>query len=246
MLAHALVMKDIEPVSSKARAGRRRFRRVRVDLPGKLFIPPVARKIPARLSIFRPAGAWSSAMSRSHRKPVVLYIDGFGRFEGTVARRDGISFGVNFVCTAVKRERTAEQLTVFLNKGLVGEFAAAPPRAFQPQGLCPLHPRRRQHRAMRGDGYFGERRLAQDRCASGDRRIRAHRPDGRPCRAPSRAKASASNSSARSPRLARRRLQGRSTPFTDRSARLFDPQFLASCGARASPRRAGGRGADRP
>ena len=52
---------------------------------------------------------------------VILYVDGFGRFEGNVARRDGHGFGVKFICTASKRERTAEQLTLFLNKALVDE-----------------------------------------------------------------------------------------------------------------------------
>jgi hypothetical protein len=51
----------------------------------------------------------------------VLYVDGFGRFEGQVARRDEAGFGVRFSCTAMKRERTAEQLTLFLNKSLVDE-----------------------------------------------------------------------------------------------------------------------------
>ena len=53
--------------------------------------------------------------------PVILYVDGFGRFEGNVARKDGRGFGVKFICTAAKRERTAEQLTLFLNKALVDE-----------------------------------------------------------------------------------------------------------------------------
>ena len=54
---------------------------------------------------------------------VVLYVDGFGRFEGHVMRLDDSSFGVLFACTALKRERTAEQLTLFLNKDLVDESA---------------------------------------------------------------------------------------------------------------------------
>jgi hypothetical protein len=51
----------------------------------------------------------------------VLYVDGFGRFEGRVTRPDDALFGVHFSCTALKRERTAEQLTLFLNKALVDE-----------------------------------------------------------------------------------------------------------------------------
>ena len=50
--------------------------------------------------------------------PVVLYMDGFGRFEGHVVRRDEAGFGLAFVCTPSKRERTAEQLILFLNNAL--------------------------------------------------------------------------------------------------------------------------------
>ena len=53
--------------------------------------------------------------------PVVLYVDNFGRFEGNVVRRDGYGFGIAFVCTPSKRERTAEQLILFLNKTLVDD-----------------------------------------------------------------------------------------------------------------------------
>jgi len=52
---------------------------------------------------------------------VVLYVDGFGRFEGNVVRSDGYGFGVAFICTPSKRERTAEQLILFLNKTLVDD-----------------------------------------------------------------------------------------------------------------------------
>ncbi len=41
----ALAMKDAEPVVARARAERRRFRRVRIDLPGRLFTPADEREI---------------------------------------------------------------------------------------------------------------------------------------------------------------------------------------------------------
>ena len=46
-------------------------------------------------------------------------MDGFGRFEGQVVRREGDGFGVRFSCTVLKRERIVEQLTLFLNDELV-------------------------------------------------------------------------------------------------------------------------------
>ncbi|HVV28612.1 MAG TPA: PilZ domain-containing protein [Rhizomicrobium sp.] len=114
-------MKD-EPEAAKPGAERRRFRRVRVDLPGRLFIPSDTREARCTVADLSPGGAAISCeIIPEEGTPVVLYVDGFGRFEGTVARRDGQGFGVSFVCTPSKRERTAEQLILFLNKTLVDE-----------------------------------------------------------------------------------------------------------------------------
>jgi hypothetical protein len=118
----AMAMKDAEPVVAKAGAERRRFRRVRVDLPGRLFVPSDNREARCTITDLSPGGAAiASEMVPESGTPVVLYVDGFGRFEGTVARRDGYGFGVSFVCTPSKRERTAEQLILFLNKTLVDD-----------------------------------------------------------------------------------------------------------------------------
>lgn len=62
---------------------------------------------------------------------LVLYVDGFGRFECHVVRRRDQGFGVCFVCTQAKRERTAEQLMLFLNKSLVDDTVLR--RREQPQ-----------------------------------------------------------------------------------------------------------------
>jgi hypothetical protein len=115
-------MKDGEPIVARARAERRRFRRVRIDLPGRLFTPSDGQESRCSVVDLSPGGASISCdITPDQGIPVILYVDGFGRFEGNVARRDGHGFGVQFVCTASKRERTAEQLTLFLNKSLVDE-----------------------------------------------------------------------------------------------------------------------------
>ena len=122
MQVHALAMKNIEPVITKARAERRRFRRVRVDLPGKLFVPGSGQECACKILDLSPGGAHVEGdLVLEGESQVVLYIDGFGRFEGTVVRRDRLGFGVKFICTALKRERTAEQLTLFMNRSLVDE-----------------------------------------------------------------------------------------------------------------------------
>jgi hypothetical protein len=122
MLGLAMAMKDAEPVVAKASAERRRFRRVKIDLPGRLFVPSDAREARCTVTDLSPGGAAiASETIPDPGTPVILYVDGFGRFEGTVARRDGHGFGVSFVCTPSKRERTAEQLILFLNKTLVDD-----------------------------------------------------------------------------------------------------------------------------
>lgn len=115
-------IKDAEPVVAKAGAERRRFRRVRVDLPGRLFVPSDAREARCTISDLSPGGAAIVCeMIPEAGTPVILYVDGFGRFEGNVVRRDGYGFGIAFICTPSKRERTAEQLILFLNKALVDD-----------------------------------------------------------------------------------------------------------------------------
>ena len=117
-----LSLKDAEPIVAKAKAERRHFRRVRLDLPGRLFTPGNGEEARCTVLDLSPGGAAIDCdIIPPEGTQVVLYVDGFGRFEGTVARRDGHGFGIAFVCTPAKRERTAEQLTLFLNKAMSDE-----------------------------------------------------------------------------------------------------------------------------
>ena len=112
-------MSDAE-TSHKSPAERRRFRRVRLDLPGRLFIPAIGEEAPCQVGDLSPGGAAvASVLSPTTGTQVVLYVDGFGRFEGQVVRTHAKGFGVRFSCTVLKRERIAEQLTLFLNDALV-------------------------------------------------------------------------------------------------------------------------------
>jgi len=123
MRSQPLLKKIEDPVLEKARAERRRFRRVRVDLPGRLFVPSDGREAACLVVDLSPGGASiESELLPDANAHVVLYIDGFGRFEGAAVRRDGRpGFGMRFSGTALKREKTAEQLTLFMNKALVDE-----------------------------------------------------------------------------------------------------------------------------
>lgn len=112
-------MTDAEPAEVKSGAERRRFRRVKMDLPGRMFLPTDSREAHCTILDMSPGGvAVASEIVPEMGAPVVLYMDGFGRFEGHVVRRDEAGFGLAFVCTPSKRERTAEQLILFLNNAL--------------------------------------------------------------------------------------------------------------------------------
>jgi hypothetical protein len=113
---------DRDSVVAKAKAERRRFVRVPVDLSGRMFIPADGREATCKIVDLSPGGAQLSCeFVPAADTQIVLYIDGFGRFEGTVARPDTDTFGVKFNCSALKRERVAEQLTVYMNRGEVDE-----------------------------------------------------------------------------------------------------------------------------
>jgi hypothetical protein len=119
----ALAMtQERENVVAQAKAERRRFLRVRVDLSGRLFTPGDGRETPCKILDLSPGGAQISCeYVPPAETQIILYIDGFGRFEGTVARPDDTTFGVKFNCSALKRERVAEQLTVYMNRGEMDE-----------------------------------------------------------------------------------------------------------------------------
>jgi hypothetical protein len=113
---------DREKVVAQAKAERRRFLRVRVELSGRLFFPAEEREERCRIVDMSPGGAQVMCEYIPQADtPVIIYIDGFGRFEGSVVRPTDTSFGVHFQCSSLKRERVAEQLTVLMNKGVVDD-----------------------------------------------------------------------------------------------------------------------------
>ncbi len=115
-------MTDRDKVVARAQAERRRYRRVRVDISGRVFLPGDEREARCTVADLSPGGArLLCEMVPENGSRVVLYADGFGRFEGTVVRADAGGFGIAFICSAAKRERVAEQLTLHLNQTLVDE-----------------------------------------------------------------------------------------------------------------------------
>lgn len=114
----------------RARAERRRYRRVSVDLQGKLFVPGEGRETVCKVLDLSPGGAQIQCdFVPAADTQLILYVDGFGRLEGSVARpAEGAPttegcFGVKLNCSPLKRERITEQLMLIMNKGVVDESA---------------------------------------------------------------------------------------------------------------------------
>jgi len=91
---------------------RRRFRRVALQLPGKVFVPSTGKEAPCEVRNISPSGTeMSCALERLLDTPIILYAAGLGRFEGHVVwEREG-RYGVRFTVSELKQARLAERLT---------------------------------------------------------------------------------------------------------------------------------------
>ena len=122
MRAQNLALESEDPLLEKARAERRRFRRVRVDLSGRLFVPTDSREAACKIIDMSPGGASVECeIMPASGTQIILYIDRLGRFEGAVSRATEQGFGVRFSSTQHKRERTAEQLMLLANNSPLDE-----------------------------------------------------------------------------------------------------------------------------
>jgi hypothetical protein len=90
---------------------RRRFKRVAVTVPGRLFVPATGYEAACALSNLSPAGTEiTGELETLPNGAIVLYAEGFGRFEGQVIWHDGGKYGIKFNSTTLKQARTADQL----------------------------------------------------------------------------------------------------------------------------------------
>ena len=98
---------------------RRKFCRVRISARGKLFVTGSARETDCTIATLSPGGAGIICKNPPQsRTNIVLYISGFGRFDGVTTKLTKEGTGVRFECTPRKRQRIVEQLTSFVKEGL--------------------------------------------------------------------------------------------------------------------------------
>ena len=106
---------------------RRRFRRAPISINGRL-LDDAGRECDCRTADISPGDARiAAAVLPQVGEHVVIYLDGFGRVSGRVARRCGQEeVAVIFDFSAYKREKLAEQLTLAMNKDLGVEPPSRP------------------------------------------------------------------------------------------------------------------------
>lgn len=100
-------------------ADQREFKRFEIQLPGYVFIPADDLTIECHICNLSGGGASIRCQTPPALQTyVVLYIDGFGRFEGVTTRFAKGELGIKFVCDAAKRKRLRENLMCFVNSGI--------------------------------------------------------------------------------------------------------------------------------
>ena len=111
-----------DKVKERAEQERRRFRRVRVAISGRLFIPATQEESNCTVHDISPGDA--SLLCDLTTEPdgrAVLYLEALGRFEGPIVRANNGSLVMTFACSQQKKEKLADQLTLEMNRHLFSD-----------------------------------------------------------------------------------------------------------------------------
>ena len=114
----------MRPSNSNQQAGidtrgdRRAQKRARLEVNGHLFFPDKEYEQKCLVLDLSPDGAGlKSTCSAALGANIVLYIEGLGRFEGTIIRKDRLHVGIQFKHSKTTRERVAELIAIYLERG---------------------------------------------------------------------------------------------------------------------------------
>jgi c-di-GMP-binding flagellar brake protein YcgR len=100
---------------------RRKFERVKLFLSGQLFDPNTEKECSCTVVNLSAGGAALEAAGLFEAdRSLVLYIEGFGRFEGTTIRHQGGQLAFQFTIGELKRQRLREMIEAFIFRGLSG------------------------------------------------------------------------------------------------------------------------------
>jgi c-di-GMP-binding flagellar brake protein YcgR len=97
------------------RRDRRTYRREKITLPAKLFVPSTQLEIECIVTDLSPGGAgFDTPLVPVTGTEIVLYVEGFDRFGGSIAWVSKTGGGIQFSCSEHKRARTAEKIYCYL------------------------------------------------------------------------------------------------------------------------------------
>jgi PilZ domain len=113
----ALVSRNQSPVFDPMN-DRRALRRARLTMQGKIFFKERQYEEACLVLDLSPNGAGlKSACAAELGSVVVLYVEGLGRFDGTIIRHSRLYVGVQFKYSTSSRERIANRITNYLEHG---------------------------------------------------------------------------------------------------------------------------------
>jgi len=120
--AMALSSRSIEV--SRGTLERRAGKRAPVGVKGKLFFPNHRYEEECTVLDLSPDGAGVKAScSVPIGAPVVLYVDGLGRFDGSLAQRNRLRVGLRFRQSPERRAKVAERIAEYLRYGKIDNTA---------------------------------------------------------------------------------------------------------------------------
>lgn len=109
---------NVQPARSD---DQRKNERIVVTLAGKLFVPAEETTLDCTVVDLSVGGAGIYCPEPPPLDAlIVLYVDGFGRFEGVTTRFVNGELGLKFTCKEAKRKRLEQDLTGFVKEGMVG------------------------------------------------------------------------------------------------------------------------------
>ena len=124
-------MKSTAQTAPKQPAEQRAHERIATALAGKFFVPAEQATLDCQVINLSAGGAGVQCAEPPPLNTfVVLYIDGFGRFECVATRFVDGELGLRFVCKEAKRQRLLQDLASYVNNGTTnGTLLRRHPRA---------------------------------------------------------------------------------------------------------------------
>ena len=114
----SVMRSNLQPARS---LDQRSNERVDVRLAGKLFVPAEDSTLDCTIVNLSLGGAGIYCAEPPPLDAfVVLYVDGFGRFDGVTTRYVKGELGLRFVCKEPRRKKLEEDLAAFVKDGMTG------------------------------------------------------------------------------------------------------------------------------